>query len=57
MIECPHVFTVLGFAGMLQIIELRLDFLANLNPARDLPKLVAACPVPAIVTFRPKWEG
>jgi len=40
-----------------QIIELRLDFLANLNPARDLPKLVAACPVPAIVTFRPKWEG
>ncbi|KAK3270331.1 hypothetical protein CYMTET_21267, partial [Cymbomonas tetramitiformis] len=39
------------------VIELRLDFLAMFNAERDLPKLLAACPVPAIVTYRPDWEG
>jgi hypothetical protein len=39
------------------IVELRLDFLQIFNPEADLRRLLAECPLPAIVTFRPAWEG
>lgn len=38
------------------IVELRIDFLKDLQPDRDLPILRADCPLPAIVTYRPTWE-
>jgi 3-dehydroquinate dehydratase len=44
-------------AGGADIVELRLDFLKNLNPVADVRALLDACSVPAIVTLRPKWEG
>jgi 3-dehydroquinate dehydratase/shikimate dehydrogenase len=39
------------------LVELRLDFLSALAPERDLPVLLAGVKLPAIVTFRPTWEG
>jgi hypothetical protein len=39
------------------LVEIRLDYLAHFNPATDLAKLLNACPLPAIVTYRPTWEG
>ena len=39
------------------IVELRLDFLQGFQPERDLDALMASCPIPYIVTYRPKWEG
>lgn len=39
------------------ILELRLDFLQDFEPDRDLDKLMGACSLPYIVTYRPKWEG
>lgn len=39
------------------IVELRLDYLARLDPEADLPRLLQQCPLPAIVTYRPVWEG
>jgi hypothetical protein len=39
------------------VLELRLDFLQDFEPARDLEALMAACPLPYIVTYRPTWEG
>lgn len=43
------------------IVELRVDFLQASTKAgtiaRDIETLVKACPVPAIVTYRPTWEG
>lgn len=38
------------------LVELRIDFLKDLQPDRDLPILRADCPLPAIVTYRPTWE-
>lgn len=45
------------------IVELRLDFLKDLDlldPKSTLKRLLGACDaykLPAIVTFRPEWEG
>ena len=39
------------------IVELRLDYLESFAPEADLPRLLQQCPVPAIATYRPVWEG
>ncbi|CAD6267621.1 unnamed protein product [Miscanthus lutarioriparius] len=40
------------------LAELRLDCLAGFAPRRDLPVILAKPrPLPALVTYRPKWEG
>ncbi|CAN6329281.1 unnamed protein product [Urochloa humidicola] len=40
------------------VAELRLDCLAGFAPRRDLPVILAEPrPLPALVTYRPKWEG
>ncbi|EFN57759.1 hypothetical protein CHLNCDRAFT_143054 [Chlorella variabilis] len=39
------------------IVELRLDYLQQFAPEADLSRLLQACPLPAIVTYRPTWEG
>ena len=38
------------------VIEIRLDFLADLNRA-DLSSFVSAASVPILYTLRPNWEG
>lgn len=57
--------TVAGFlleifeaaASGVDIIELRLDFLTDFDPERDLDTILSASPLPFIVTYRPTWEG
>lgn len=44
-------------AAGVDIIELRLDFLKAFDPSADLKRLMDACKVPYIVTYRPTWEG
>ena len=44
-------------ASGVDVIELRLDFIQGFEPERDLEALMAACTLPYIVTYRPKWEG
>lgn len=44
-------------ASGVDIIELRLDFIKDFSPERDLDRIMQACPLPYIVTYRPKWEG
>lgn len=39
------------------LIELRLDFIKDFDPSKDLASLMKACTIPYIVTYRPKWEG
>ncbi|MCO5551206.1 hypothetical protein L7F22_004705 [Adiantum nelumboides] len=39
------------------IVELRLDHISHFNPPVDLPLLLKDRPLPAIVTYRPTWEG
>lgn len=39
------------------IVELRLDYLEAFSPETDLARLLSQCPLPAIVTYRPVWEG
>lgn len=45
------------------LVELRLDYLGDLDledPEPQIHKLLEACKqaqLPAIVTFRPSWEG
>ncbi|KAJ3669658.1 hypothetical protein LUZ60_011608 [Juncus effusus] len=39
------------------LVEIRLDFLRHFQPSTDLPKLLSDRPLPALITFRPKWEG
>lgn len=46
-----------AIAAGVDIVELRLDFLNAFDPQADLKRLMDACTVPYIVTFRPKWEG
>ncbi|KAH9329302.1 hypothetical protein KI387_001410, partial [Taxus chinensis] len=38
-------------------VELRIDHLKNFNPQVDLQTLLKSRTLPAIVTYRPKWEG
>lgn len=39
------------------IVELRVDYLRHFEPEIDLQQLLAECPLPCIVTYRPSWEG
>ncbi|XP_074566731.1 bifunctional 3-dehydroquinate dehydratase/shikimate dehydrogenase, chloroplastic-like [Curcuma longa] len=39
------------------IVEIRLDHLSYFDAVRDLPLLLRGRPLPALVTYRPKWEG
>lgn len=41
------------------VLELRLDFLQDFEPDRDLDRLMGAAGSlgPYIVTYRPTWEG
>ncbi|XP_057719134.1 bifunctional 3-dehydroquinate dehydratase/shikimate dehydrogenase, chloroplastic-like [Arachis stenosperma] len=39
------------------LVEIRLDYLTNFNPRFHLQTLIKQCPLPTIVTYRPKWEG
>ncbi|XP_020680338.1 bifunctional 3-dehydroquinate dehydratase/shikimate dehydrogenase, chloroplastic isoform X1 [Dendrobium catenatum] len=39
------------------VVEIRLDHLASFEPRRDLDLLLRNRPLPALVTYRPKWEG
>ena len=43
--------------GGADIVELRVDFIDGLDAPVDIPKMLAACAVPCIVTYRPTWEG
>ena len=44
-------------AAGVDVIELRLDFLKDFSPETDLERLMGACSMPYIVTYRPTWEG
>ncbi|GIL79626.1 hypothetical protein Vretifemale_8933 [Volvox reticuliferus] len=44
-------------ASGVDIIELRLDFLTDFDPEQHLQQILASCPLPYIVTYRPVWEG
>ncbi|GLI68149.1 hypothetical protein VaNZ11_012486 [Volvox africanus] len=44
-------------ASGVDIIELRLDFIADFDPERHLQQILSSCPLPYIVTYRPVWEG
>ncbi|CAM6118829.1 unnamed protein product [Calypogeia fissa] len=39
------------------LVEFRIDYITDFNAKRDLPTLLKARTLPAIVTYRPKWEG
>lgn len=39
------------------VVELRLDHLTDFEPRRDLDLLLRDRRLPALVTYRPKWEG
>ncbi|MQL84345.1 hypothetical protein Taro_016848 [Colocasia esculenta] len=39
------------------LVEIRLDHLAAFSPRQDLERLLRDRPLPALVTYRPKWEG
>jgi len=44
-------------AASADIVELRLDYLQDFNPEKDLKMLLDNCPLPSVVTYRPHWEG
>ncbi|XP_043709231.1 bifunctional 3-dehydroquinate dehydratase/shikimate dehydrogenase, chloroplastic-like isoform X2 [Telopea speciosissima] len=44
-------------AGGADLVEVRLDYLNNLNPRQDLKVLIKQSPLPTLFTYRPKWEG
>lgn len=46
-----------ALAAGADLVELRIDFLPQLDAQADLPRLLAGCPLPAIVTYRPDWEA
>ncbi|XP_010914407.1 bifunctional 3-dehydroquinate dehydratase/shikimate dehydrogenase, chloroplastic isoform X2 [Elaeis guineensis] len=39
------------------LVEIRVDHLSTFRPREDLEFLLKGRPLPAIVTYRPKWEG
>lgn len=39
------------------VLELRLDFYKDFTSTDQLQKLMDACELPYIVTYRPSWEG
>uniref|UniRef100_A0A0D9V145 Shikimate dehydrogenase n=1 Tax=Leersia perrieri TaxID=77586 RepID=A0A0D9V145_9ORYZ len=39
------------------LVEIRLDFIEGFRPREHLPLLLRGCPIPALATYRPNWEG
>ncbi|XP_062084611.1 bifunctional 3-dehydroquinate dehydratase/shikimate dehydrogenase, chloroplastic-like isoform X2 [Humulus lupulus] len=39
------------------LVEIRIDFLNNFSPRQDLEILIKQSPLPALITYRPVWEG
>lgn len=39
------------------LVEMRVDWITAFNAEKDLPVLLNGRPLPALVTYRPKWEG
>ncbi|XP_031270968.1 bifunctional 3-dehydroquinate dehydratase/shikimate dehydrogenase, chloroplastic-like isoform X1 [Pistacia vera] len=39
------------------IVELRLDFIRNFQPRRDLEIILKNKPLPVLIVYRPKWAG
>uniref|UniRef100_A0A7N1A3W7 Shikimate dehydrogenase n=1 Tax=Kalanchoe fedtschenkoi TaxID=63787 RepID=A0A7N1A3W7_KALFE len=39
------------------LVEIRLDCLKSFSPRQDLDSLIGGCPLPTLLTYRPKWEG
>ncbi|KAK6915504.1 Shikimate dehydrogenase substrate binding, N-terminal [Dillenia turbinata] len=39
------------------LVEVRVDYLKNFSPSQDLEILIKQCPLPTLITYRPKWEG
>uniref|UniRef100_A0A1D1ZK98 Bifunctional 3-dehydroquinate dehydratase/shikimate dehydrogenase, chloroplastic n=1 Tax=Anthurium amnicola TaxID=1678845 RepID=A0A1D1ZK98_9ARAE len=48
---------IVAKAAGADLVEIRLDHLAAFRPRQDLELLLRARPLPALVTYRPKWEG
>jgi 3-dehydroquinate dehydratase / shikimate dehydrogenase len=44
-------------AAGVDLIELRLDYIGDFSPEKDLDTLMSRCTIPYIVTYRPQWEG
>uniref|UniRef100_A0A5B7A1S8 Putative 3-dehydroquinate dehydratase/shikimate dehydrogenase 3 n=1 Tax=Davidia involucrata TaxID=16924 RepID=A0A5B7A1S8_DAVIN len=39
------------------LVETRIDYLKKFSPQQDLEILIKQCPLPTLITYRPKWEG
>ncbi|KAJ0542277.1 putative 3-dehydroquinate dehydratase, Shikimate dehydrogenase (NADP(+)) [Helianthus annuus] len=39
------------------LVEIRLDFLKEFDPVKDLRTIVGCRPLPIVVVYRPKWDG
>ncbi|KAK9146826.1 hypothetical protein Sjap_006729 [Stephania japonica] len=39
------------------VAEIRVDYLNNFSPNRDLERLIRECSLSSLITYRPKWEG
>nr|CAB3473160.1 unnamed protein product [Digitaria exilis] len=48
---------VAAAAAGCDLVEIRLDFLQGFRPREHLPILLRGCQLPALVTYRPSWEG
>lgn len=46
-----------ALAAGADVVEIRLDYLDSFDAEHDLPVLLEGCPLPAVVTYRPDWEG
>lgn len=46
-----------AFSTGADIVELRMDFLTDLDPEKDIRRLLTASRLPVIMTCRPDWEG
>ncbi|KAL5701463.1 hypothetical protein ACHQM5_026794 [Ranunculus cassubicifolius] len=39
------------------VVEIRLDYLKDFSPKRDIEILISKSPLPTLITYRPTWEG
>lgn len=46
-----------AFSTGADIVELRMDFLTDLDPEIDIQRMLTASRLPVVVTCRPDWEG
>uniref|UniRef100_A0A0E0FLP3 Shikimate dehydrogenase n=1 Tax=Oryza nivara TaxID=4536 RepID=A0A0E0FLP3_ORYNI len=57
-VEAMRADAAAAAAAGADLVEIRLDFIGSkFRPREDLPRLLRGCPLPAIVTYRPNWEG